>query len=135
MVAMELLSCWVQLLWSCQTLCHCMDCCPPGSSVRGTSQARILEHLELNQKSSSLIDLLSLLEGSVLPQISGYLAVLKPQLYHQFRLVQFSCSVVSDSLPPHGLSPTRLLCPWDFPDKNAGVGCHFLLQGISRPRD
>ena len=24
--------------------------------------------------------------------------------------------------------PTRLLCPWDSPGKNAGVGCHFLLQ-------
>ena len=29
-----------------------------------------------------------------------------------------------------GLSPTRLLCPWGFPGKNSGVGCHFLLQGI-----
>ena len=28
-------------------------------------------------------------------------------------------------------SPTRLLYPWDFPGKNTGVGCHFLLQGIS----
>ena len=56
------------------------DYCPPGSSVRGISQARILEHLELNQKSSSLIDPLSLLKGSVFPQVSGYLAVLKPQL-------------------------------------------------------
>ena len=28
----------------------------------------------------------------------------------------------------HGLLPARLLCPWDFPGKNAGVGCHFLLQ-------
>ena len=26
--------------------------------------------------------------------------------------------------------PARLLCPWDFPSKNTGVGCHFLLQGI-----
>ena len=26
--------------------------------------------------------------------------------------------------------PTRLLCPWDFPGKNTGVDCHFLLQGI-----
>ena len=26
--------------------------------------------------------------------------------------------------------PTRLLCPWNFPGKNIGVGCHFLLQGI-----
>ena len=24
----------------------------------------------------------------------------------------------------------RLLCPWDFPGKNTGGGCHFLLQGI-----
>ena len=27
--------------------------------------------------------------------------------------------------------PTRLLCPWDSPGKNTGVGCHFFLQGIS----
>ena len=38
--------------------------------------------------------------------------------------------VVSNSLGPHGLEPTRLLCPWDSPGKNIGVGCHFLLQGI-----
>ena len=41
-----------------------------------------------------------------------------------------TCSVVSDSLQPHGLQPTRLLCPWNFPGKNTGMGCHFLLQGI-----
>ena len=28
----------------------------------------------------------------------------------------------------------RLLSPWDFPGKNAGVGCHFLLQGILPPQ-
>ena len=28
------------------------------------------------------------------------------------------------------IQPARLLCPWDFPGKNAGVGCHFFLQGI-----
>ena len=27
---------------------------------------------------------------------------------------------------PHGLQSIRLLCPWDFPGKNTGVGCHFL---------
>ena len=37
-------------------------------------------------------------------------------------------SVVSNSVQPHGLQPTRLLCPWDSPGKNTGVGCHFLLQ-------
>ena len=41
-----------------------------------------------------------------------------------------SCSGMSDSLWPHGLQPTRLLCPWDSPGKNTGVGCHSLLQGI-----
>src|SRR5574341_360011 len=37
---------------------------------------------------------------------------------------------MSDSFRPHGLQPTTLLCPWDFPGKSTGVGCHFLLQGI-----
>ena len=41
-----------------------------------------------------------------------------------------SCSVLSDFLRPHGLQPTRLLCPWDFPGKNTAVDCHSLLQGI-----
>ena len=36
--------------------------------------------------------------------------------------------VVSNSLPPYG--PSRLLCPWDSPGKNTGVGFHALLQGI-----
>ena len=39
-------------------------------------------------------------------------------------------SGMSDSLRPHGLQPARLLCPWDSPGKNIGVGCHALLQGI-----
>ena len=29
-----------------------------------------------------------------------------------------------------GTVAARLLCPWDFPSKNTGVGCHFLLQGV-----
>ena len=41
-----------------------------------------------------------------------------------------SLPVVSDSLRPHVLQPARLLCPWDSPGKNTGVGCHALLQGI-----
>ena len=38
-----------------------------------------------------------------------------------------SCPTLCD---PHGLQPARLLCPWNFPGKNTGVGCYFLLQGI-----
>ena len=33
-------------------------------------------------------------------------------------------------LPLHRLQPARLLCPWNLPGKNTGVGCHFLLQHI-----
>ena len=45
-------------------------------------------------------------------------------------LVSVSCSVMNNSLRPHGLQSTRLLCPWDFPGKDTGVGCHFLLQEV-----
>ena len=37
---------------------------------------------------------------------------------------------MSNSLQPYGLWPSRLLCPWDSPGKNTGVGCYVLLQGI-----
>ena len=39
-------------------------------------------------------------------------------------------SVMSDSLLPHGLQPTRLPCPWNSSGKNTGVGCHSIRQGI-----
>ena len=37
-----------------------------------------------------------------------------------------SCPAPSD---PMDYSLLRLLCPWDFPGKSTGVGCHCLLQG------
>ena len=46
---------------------------------------------------------------------------------HCYCLVTKSCLTL---LQPHGLQSTRLLCPCDFPGKNTGVGCHFLLPGI-----
>ena len=46
----------------------------------------------------------------------------------------YCCCLVAKSCPTvlrlHDLWPIRLLCPWDFPGKNTGVGCHSLLQGI-----
>ena len=56
-------------------------------------------------------------------------------LYHLITVYLYACSsvirlVVSDSLQPHGLWPTRLLSPWDSPGTDTGVGCHALLQGI-----
>ena len=40
-------------------------------------------------------------------------------------------SVVSNSLQPHGLQPTRFLCSWDSPGKNTRVGSHSLLESKS----
>ena len=37
---------------------------------------------------------------------------------------------ISDSFVTPWTVVPRLLCPWDFPGKNTGVGCNFLLQGI-----
>ena len=47
---------------------------------------------------------------------------------HESEKWKWSRSVVPYSLWPHGLQPTRLLCPWDFPGKSTGVGCHCLLR-------
>ena len=45
--------------------------------------------------------------------------------------MKVSLPVVADSSWPHGLLQlARLLCPWDSPGRNTGVGCHSLLQGI-----
>ena len=62
----------------------------------------------------------------------GFWAVSR-QIHHTLSVTimnQWSCSVVPNSLRSHGLQPTRLLHPWNFPGKSTGVGCHFLLQGI-----
>ena len=41
------------------------------------------------------------------------------------------CSVMSDSLRPHGLYvPCQVPLSMELPGKNTGVGCHFLLQGV-----
>ena len=41
---------------------------------------------------------------------------------HESEKWNWSCSVMSDSYAPHGVQPTRLLRPWDFPGKSTGVG-------------
>ena len=49
----------------------------------------------------------------------------------EWRVCERVCSAAQSCLfATYRLEPTRLLCPWDFPGKNTGVGCHFLLQKI-----
>ena len=51
-----------------------------------------------------------------------------PSPMHESEKWKWSRSVVSDPQRPHGLQPSRLLRPWDFPGKSTGVGCHCLLH-------
>ena len=53
-----------------------------------------------------------------------------PSPMHEREKWKWSRSVVSDSSRPHGLQLTRLLCPWDFPGKRTGVGCHCLFLSL-----
>ena len=68
-------------------------------------------------------------EGPALQQ-QPHLHPHSPPSLSTMRKWKWRHSVLSHSLPPCGLLPTRFLHPWDSPGKNAGVGCHFLLQGI-----
>ena len=65
-------------------------------------------------------------------QMMQSLNILTPDFLFLEPSMQRVCSrsAVSIALQSHGLQPTRLLCPWNFPLKNTGVGCHILLQGI-----
>ena len=118
------------------TLCEPTDCGSPGFSYYGILQARILEWVSIPFFRGS-----SRTQGSN-PGLSHFRQILY-HLSHQGSphknvcvcvcvcvCVYVSHSVLSDSMQPHGLWPTRLLCPWDSPGKNSGVDCHFLLQGI-----
>ena len=51
------------------------------------------------------------------------------RIYHS-SACWLSQSVISDCLRPHGKQPARLLCPQNFPGKNTGASCHFLLKGF-----
>ena len=53
-----------------------------------------------------------------------------PSPMHESEKWKWSRSVVSDPQRPHGLKPTRLLHPWDFPGRSTGVGCHCLWHEL-----
>ena len=59
--------------------------------------------------------------------------------YHMSHHLNWHGCLVAKSCPalfqPLDCIPPRLLCPWGFPGKNTGVGCHFLLQGLFSMRE
>ena len=83
-------------LQSCPTLCDPIDGSPLGSPSLGFSRQ---EH---------------------------WSGLAFPSPMHESEKWKWSRSVMSDSSQCHGLQPTRLLHPWDFPGKSTGVGCHCL---------
>ena len=90
------------LLLSCFSLCNPIDGSPPGSAILGILQARTLEWVAISFSNA-----------------------------WKWKVKVKSLSRVRPSRP-HGLQPTRLLCPRDFPGKNTGVGCHCLLWPPSK---
>ena len=133
-------------LQSCPTLCDPIDGSPPGSPVPGIRQARTLEWVAISFSSAwkwkVKVKSLSHVQLCATPWTAAYQAPLSmgfsrqeycsgvpfPSPVHESEKWKWSRSVMSDSVQPHGLQPTRLLCPWDFPGKSTGVGCHCLLR-------
>ena len=98
----------------------------------GTLMKWTLDHGMVSEETSNLsfiltFEFISLSKPHFFSSESGHKDTYPRGLLWELLLL-FSCSAVSNSLPPHGEQPTRLL--WDFPGKNTGVGSHFLLQGI-----
>ena len=91
------------------------------------------EHISLAHASSSWL-LCTHLYCNLVPLEKTSLTSLKrPSCSLLNSYVHYACclaSVMSNSLGPHGLQPTRLLCPWNFPSENTGISCHFLLQFV-----
>ena len=82
----------------CLTLCDPIDGSPPGSPIPGILQARTLEWVAISFSNA---------------------------WKWKVKVKSLSCVQL---LWPHGLQPTRLLRPWDFPGKSTGVGCHRLTD-------
>ena len=132
-------------LQSCLTLCNSIDSSPLGSSVPGILQARILEWVAISfsnaWKWKVKVKSLSCVWLLVTPWTAAYQAppslglsrqeywsgLPSPSPMQASEKWKWSRSAVSDSWWPHGLQPTRLLRPWDFPGKSTRVGCHCLL--------
>ena len=132
-------------LQSCPTLCDPpRDSSPPGSPVPGILQARTLEWIAISfsnawkwkvkVKSLSRVWLLAT-PWTAAHQAPPSMGFSRQEYWSGLPLPSPCMKVKSESevaqscltLSTHGLQPTRILCPWEFPGKSTGVGCHCLL--------
>ena len=96
-----------------------MDCRPPDSSAHGILQARILVAIPFSRG-------IVLIQGSNLGLLHFRQIFLPSEPQGKLKVkVSQTCMTLCDSKD----YPTRLLCPWDSPHRNIGVGNHSLLQG------
>ena len=144
-----------EVVQSCPTLCDLMEGNLPGSSVHGIFQARILEWVAISFSRGSFrcrdrtrvsraagrlcrqanwtcgwtekerdIYIVSSISAQMLTNDKG------EALFHTGGALELLMAPQScRTLRPYGLQPTGLLCPWESPGKDTGVGCHALLQG------
>ena len=108
-------------LQSCPTLCNPIDGSPPASSLHGIWQVAWIGCWSVGQCIS---------KGSPKKQNQQTVYIQGGRFILKNCVLYSVTSVMSNSLQPYGLQPTRLLCPWDSPGKTTGVGCHALLWGI-----
>ena len=128
---------------SCPTLCDPMDCSPPGSSVHGILQARILGIFPTQVSCIAGGLFIVWATGEAIPESPGSHHINPIPTYclrfHSQRLDIFwfgrvliellllNHLVMSDSFYD-SKKPTRVLYPQDFSVKNIEVGCQFLPQ-------
>ena len=114
----------------CLILYNPLDCSPPGSSVHGIPQARILESGAISHSrdlSNPGTEPVSPASPALAGRLFTYAPLGSPKSCCRCCYIT---SGVSDSVRPHGRQPTRLPRPWDSPGKNTGVGCHVLLPRV-----
>ena len=98
-------------------------------TVDGDCSHEIQRHLILGKKAMTDLDSIFKSRDITLPT---KVCLVKAMV---FPVVIYGCTAAAakslqscPTLRPRRRQSTRISCPWDFPGKNTGVGCYFLLH-------